>query len=249
MGRRIYGKIALTGDKPPGTQLRVVAWDADRDEDERMGIAPVADDGSYEIQYSGKQWDWAPLQALRTSRPDIYIVVEWLDPSIFAWRCVGRSKVYSDQDVREDREIDLAVTLPFTNFCTVYGLVKSKLGKPLEGYTVTAWDEATPAIRGAGRTGGEVPVPAALGMEEAVRFLGSATTNSNGEYTIRYSGNPWDTPTRYSLSEGGVWWYPDIFIRVHRKAGSGVNYRSPTHQNVLPLIGVRIDAVIDEDKK
>ena len=246
MARKIYGKITVTGDKPPGTQLRVVAWDADRDEDERMGIVPVAEDGSYEIEYSGKDWDWSPLHVVGAWRPDIYIVVEWLDPVIFAWRCVGRSKVYSDQDVRVDREIDLAVTLPFTNFCTVYGLVKNRLGKPLGGYTVTAWDEAPPATRTAGRTGGEGPTPAASGMQEAMRFLGSAVTDGKGEYRIQYSGNPWDTPTRANVFEGGVWWYPDIFIRVHRKTGSGVNYRSPTHQNVLPLLGVRIDALIEE---
>lgn len=40
-------------------------------------------------------------------------------------------------------------------------------------------------------------------------------------------------------------WRPDIFIKVHRKDGSGVLHRSLTRQNVMNLTGVRIDAKIE----
>ena len=244
MGRRIYGKITVTGEKAPDTEMRVVAWDADDDDDEHMGIAPLSPDGSYSIEYSGKVWDWKTVP-ITGWRPDIYVVVEWLNPETAAWQCVGRSKVYSDHDVRDDKEINLAVTLPWTDERTIYGCVTDSHGKPLKGYTVTAWDEDPTAVRTIG-AGGEGP-PSAVTTTERARFMGSSTTDENGRYTIRYSANPWENGSPWTIREGlGMWWRPDIYIKVHRKTGSGVAYRSPTHQNILPHAGARIDASFEE---
>lgn len=244
MARKIFGKIIVEGGKPPGAKLRVVAWDADVDEDDHMGTALVADDGSYSIEYAGGDWDWAPLHPITTWRPDIYVVVEWLDPSSAMWRCVGKSRVYSNQRIREDREIDLAVTLPHTNACTAYGWVINKQGKPLQGYTVTAWDEDPGAVRRAETApDGPPPIPGELGK---AGFLGSAVTDGDGGYRIQYAVNPWEAAPRWIVRGGlGAWWRPDIFIRVHKRLGSGVLYRSPTYQDILHLTGVRIDAKID----
>ena len=37
MARKIYGSISDENVKPPGTRLRVMAWDADIDENDHMG--------------------------------------------------------------------------------------------------------------------------------------------------------------------------------------------------------------------
>ena len=60
MARKIFGKISVEGGIPPGANLRVLAWNADVDND-HMGTADVAEDGSYSIQYRGSDWDWPPL--------------------------------------------------------------------------------------------------------------------------------------------------------------------------------------------
>ena len=71
MARKIFGKINVEGAKPVGTNLRVVAWDADMDDDDHMGTALVADDGSYMIEYADMEWDWSPriLQRWITGSP------------------------------------------------------------------------------------------------------------------------------------------------------------------------------------
>ena len=36
----------------------MMAWDADIDEDDHMGMTLVAEDGSYSIEYEDEKWDW-----------------------------------------------------------------------------------------------------------------------------------------------------------------------------------------------
>jgi len=244
MARKILGKISVEGGIPPGSSLRVLAWDADVDDDDHMGTAQVSEDGFYSIEYRGGDWDWSPFKPAATWRPDIYVVVEWLDPISLMWKQVGRSKVYSNQEMREDREINLSVDLPHTNVSTAYGYVTDVDGKPLQGYTVTAWDEDPSAIR---RIEAGEESPALAGGVEREKFLGSAVTAENGEFRIKYAPNPWETTPRWVMREDqGAWWRPDIFIKVHNKDGSGVLHRSPTRQNVINLTGVRIDTKIEE---
>ncbi len=243
MARRIYGKINVMGGMPVGSMLRVVAWDADVDDDDHMGMAPVAEDGTYSIEYLGENWDWSPMRPAISWRPDIYVVVEWMDPVNKTWKVLEKSRVYSNQDTREDREINLNVNVPRTNACMVYGYVIDVKGNPVEGYTVTAWDEDPFATRRAVREGPE-PLPSES-RPEAAEFLGSAVTNANGEYRIQYAANYWETLPRWSVrGEAAAWWRPDIFIKVHKKQEPGVLYRSPTSQNVINITGVRIDAKI-----
>ncbi len=245
MARRIYGKIKVEGVERTGAKLRVMAWDADFDDDDHMGTAPVAEDGSYSIEYTGDAWDWSPPQPATSWRPDIYIVAEWLDPLTNAWKPVGKSKVYSNQETRDDREINLNVSILVVNACTIRGSVTDLDGNPLEGYTVTAWDEDPFAVSRALREVAEAP-PAA-GEREPFEFLGSAVTNENGEYRIQYAPELYETLPRWSMrGEPVPWWRPDIFIKVHKKEGPGVVYRSPTNQNVINITGVRIDAKIEE---
>ena len=62
-------------------------------------------------------------------------------------------------------------------------------GNPLEGYTVTAWDEDPEAKRSMVYESGEAsPVPGAL---ESAKFMGSTLTDNNGEYRIHYAANQW----------------------------------------------------------
>jgi hypothetical protein len=155
-----------------------------------------------------------------------------------------RSKTYSNQDVREDKEINLSVTIPNTNAQTVYGSVTDANGDPVEGLTVTAWDDDPSAQRAIQSQGGEAA--RANAMVDGVQYMGSAVTNEKGEYRIKYTGNFWDQAPHWSVRAGtGAWWRPDIFIKV-QKEGTGVMYRSPTHENVLQGTGVRIDAKIEE---
>jgi hypothetical protein len=245
MARKIFGKINVEGAKPAGIQLRVVAWDADMDDDDHMGTALVADDGSYMIEYADIEWDWSPIKPVTSWRPDIYVVVEWLDPLSNSWKIVGKSKVYSNQEIRDDREIDMNVNIPIVNACTIYGRITDVDGSPKEGYTITAWDEDPLAMSRAAREQAESPPGA--GDREATEFLGSALTDEKGEYRIQYAANYWETLPRWSMrGEPSPWWRPDIFIKVHKKPGPGVAYRSPTNQNVINITGVRIDAKIGE---
>ncbi len=242
MARKIYGRINVEGGIPPGTQLRVIAWDADIDDDDHMGTVLVSDDGSYSIEYLDEKWDWTPLTSISKWRPDIYIVVDRLDPSSLLWKTIAQSRVYSDQDVRIDREIDLAVILPHTTFNTVYGSVINKQGNPLQGYTITAWDEDPAAIQ----RRRDSTATSVHGEATAAEFLGSAVSDNNGKYRIQYAGNPLEMAPRWNIQDLGRWWRKDVFIKVHGRDGSGVLYRSPTHQNVFSLTGCRIDAPIDE---
>jgi hypothetical protein len=242
--RKIFGKISVENIKSSGTKLRVVAWDADIDEDDHMGLTEVSEDGSYSIEYKDDKWDWSPTTSVTNWRPDIYIVVEWFDPLGAFWRPVSRSKTYSNQDVRDDKEINLSVTIPNTNARTVYGRVTNINGDPVEGLTVTAWDDDPSAQRAIQSQGGEAARADAKG--EAIKFMGSTVTNENGEYSIKYSGNFWDQAPHWSVRAGsGAWWRPDIFIKV-QKEGVGVMYRSPTYENVLQGTGVCINAKIEE---
>ena len=244
MARKIFGKISVENIKPLGTKLRVVAWDADIDEDDHMGLTEVSEDGSFSIEYKDDKWDWSPTKSVTNWRPDIYVVVEWLDPLGAFWRPISKSKTYSNQDVRADKEINLSVKIPNTNAQTVYGKVTDINGEPREGLTVTAWDDDPSAQRAIQSQGGETTMTDVKG--DGVKFMGSAVTDEKGEYSIKYSGNFWDQAPHWSVRAGmGAWWRPDIFIKV-QKEDTGVMYRSPTHENVLQGTGVRIDAKLEE---
>ncbi len=244
MARKIFGKINIENLEASGAKLRVVAWDADIDEDDHMGLTEVKENGSYSIEYKDDKWDWSPTKSVTNWRPDIYIAVEWLDPLGAFWRPILKSKTYSNQDVREDKEINLSVTIPNTMAQTVYGCVTNANGDPVEGLTVTAWDDDPSAQRAIQSQGGEAA--RANARVDGVKHMGSAVTNENGEYSIKYSGNFWDEAPHWSVRAGsGAWWRPDIFIKV-QKEGTGVIYRSPTHENVLQGTGVCINAKIEE---
>lgn len=241
MVRKIYGKIT-TENEDSGAKLRVVAWDADIDEDDHMGLTEVSEDGSFSIEYKDDKWDWSPIDVVTNWRPDIYVVVEWFDIIGAFWRPVLKSKTYSNQDVREDKEINLYVNIPNTDAQTVYGRVTNTNGNPIEGLNVTAWDDDPSAQRARGQQIGGVTKADVKG--EGITFMGSAVTDENGEYRIKYSGNIWDQAPHWSVRAGvGAWWRPDIFIKVHR-GETGLLYRSPTHENVLQGTGVHIDATI-----
>ena len=60
-------------------------------------------------------------------------MVEWLDPLTNAWKPVGKSKVYSNQETRDDREINLNVSIHIINACTIRGSVTDLGPKPLGG--------------------------------------------------------------------------------------------------------------------
>lgn len=243
MARRILGKIDVQGGRSTGRNLRVMAWDADVDDDDHMGTAMVAEDGSYDIEYKGDSWDWSPVRTVTKWRPDIYVVVEWLDLMSETWKIVGRSKVYSDQDTRQDREINLSVTLPYENTCCIHGSVLDALDRPLGGYTVTAWDEARFAVQAVAESGAESPE----GSKEPALYLGSTVTNGEGEYRMQYADSYWETlPGWPQTRDQGSWWRPNIFIKVHNKESPGVLYRSPTIENVINIVGVKIDAKITE---
>ena len=231
MARRIYGKINVEGGFPVGTEMRVTAWDADVDDDDRMGSTNVTEDGIYSIEYEDVNWDWSPARLGSSWRPDIYLVVEWFDEQDGEWKEIARSKVYSDQDVREDREIDLSVTLPRTNTTTIYGWVTDLKGRPMGGYSVTAWDEKGGVLEDRGT--------------ENEEFLGRAVTDEKGHYRIRYSARKFEITLDRLMREGiEAYRRPDIFIRIQRQGEDKVMYRSPTFQNVLNILGCRIDGKI-----
>lgn len=243
MARRIFGSISVENVKSSGTQLRVIAWDADIDEDDHMGSAAVAEDGSYIIEYKDEKWDWSPVHSSTGWRPDIYVVVEWLDPFVGLWKPIAKSKVFSDQDMRYDRKINLSVTIPNTNSRTIYGRVIDGNSLPLEGYTVTAWDEDVAVDRGESEKRGVASMAAGAVTAE---FMGSAMTDQNGEYRILYAGNWWDEGGHYGVRAGrGTWWRPDVFVKVHKKERSGVLCRSTTHQDVHQGTGVKIDVTVE----
>jgi len=245
MARKIYGKVQVEGGIAPGTMMRVLAWDADIDEDDHMGVTQVEPDGSYSIEYTDTKWDWSPTKAVSNWRPDIYIVVEWFNQRNEVWQQVAKSKVYSDQDVREDREINLAVTLPHTNTRTIYGWVTNEEGPPLRGFTVTAWDEKTKRIRASTSPDTQEE----LVDQEPADYLGSAVTDDNGHYRIRYAASRFELTLDRLMREGiEAYRRPDIFIKVHRKDEAGILYRSPTRQNIISITGCRIDAEIDESR-
>lgn len=242
VARKICGRINVMGGMPVGCKLRVIAWDADMDDDDHMGTATVAKDGSYSIEYTGENWDWSPGGPSTGWRPDIYVVVEWMEPLSNSWKVIGKSKVYSNHDTREDREIDLNVSLPIINSCSVYGYITDKKGEPMEGYTVTAWDEDPYAVmRAIGGSAANLPATG----EVAAEFLGSAVTDGEGQYRIQYAANYWETLPRWNKQGNpATWWRPDIYIKVHNKERAGVLHRSPTNQNVIGISGIRIDAKI-----
>jgi hypothetical protein len=245
MARRIFGKIQVEGGITPGTKMRVLAWDADIDEDDHMGVANVEADGSYSLEYADANWDWLPAKAVSRWRPDIYVVVEWFDDRNEAWQQVAKSKVYSDQDVRDDREINLSVALPHTNTSTIYGWVNNKEGRSLEGFTVTAWDEK-PGVAGAPAS---PDLQADPGEREPADYLGSAVTDDNGHYRIRFAASRFALTLDRLMREGiDAYRRPDIFIKVHRRDGPGILYRSPTRQNIISITGCRIDAKVNESR-
>ena len=76
MVRKIFGKIHIEWGIPPDAQMRVIAWDADYESDDRMGESTVNQDGSYLIEYPDIKWDWTPTKFVSNWRPDVYVVVE-----------------------------------------------------------------------------------------------------------------------------------------------------------------------------
>jgi hypothetical protein len=237
MVRKIFGKIQIEWGIPPDAQMRVIAWDADFESDDRMGESIVNQDGSYLIQYPDIKWDWTPSKLVSNWRPDVYVVVENYNKENETWEQIAKSKVFTDQDTREDLEINLSVDLPLTNSNSIYGKIIDTTGKPLNGLKVTAWDEK-PIIPSATESVETI-------IQENEEFLGSATTNNEGKYKIRYDPKKFMITLNRVLDEGILAYRrPDLFIKVHEKDEESFIYRSPTHQNIICALGCRIDAKI-----
>ena len=242
MARKVFGKINVDGGVPPGYKLRVHAWDADRDEDDQMGSVPVNQDGSYVIEYADKEWDWAPTKLVSTWRPDIYVVVEWYDSVSDEWKQVAKSKVYSDQDVRVDCEINIAVDLPHTNAHSIYGRLTSIDDSPLTGYTVTGWDEISiPGLA-------EIQPAPSEGLDGIpMEFIGSTVTDNEGFYQIHYDSERFEISLERTMQLGLMAYRrPDFYIQVHGKDEQEILHRSPTRQNIISVLGCRIDAKISK---
>ena len=93
------------------------------------------------------------------------------------------------------------------------------------------------------------PFYSTLRVQELADFLGSAVTNVEGHYRIRYAASRFELTLDRLMREGiEAYRRPDIFIKVLRGEGSGVLYRSPTIQNIISITGCRIDAEIDESR-
>jgi len=235
LARKVFGKINVVGGIPPGYKLRVLTWDADKDDDDQMGSASVNQDGSYIVEYADKKWDWAPTKVISSWRPDIYVVVEWYDSVSDEWKQVAKSKVYSDQDLRVDCEINITVDLPYTNAHSIYGQLTSQNGSPLIGYTVTGWDEIS--IPG-------ITVPE-VKDGNPMDFVGSAITNDKGHYQIYYDSQRFEVSLDRTMQLGLLAYRrPDFYIQVHGKNEQDILHRSPTRQNIISVLGCRIDAEI-----
>ena len=111
MQRKIYGNITNRANGGlPVQGLKVEAWDDDWPEgDDFMGKAITNANGQYEIPYSDGFWD-ASLSGLSSWLPDIFITVD-IRNSAGRWVRLGKSRVYKDHSLNEDRQIDLKVTI------------------------------------------------------------------------------------------------------------------------------------------
>ena len=244
MSRRIFGKIQSEWGIPPEIQMRVIIWDADLDEDDHIGTAQVNQDGSYSIEFTEEKWDWSPLDSIKKWRPDIYIVVEVFDEIYGVWKELAKSKVYSDLDVRDDIEINLFVNLSYTNSNTIYGYIKSKDGNPLQGLTISAWDEKSNLI-GSQTTVESGKIATESDHAVSTDYIGSSQTNEGGQYRILFDPNKFSITLDRVMREGlNAMRRPDIFIKVHNLNGRGVLFRSPTTQNVICQLGCRIDITL-----
>ena len=238
MVRKIFGKIHIEWGIPPDAKMRVIAWDADYESDDRMGESIVNQDGTFLIEYPDIKWDWSPTKLVSSWRPDVYVVVENFNKENETWEQVTKSKVFTDQDIREDLEINLSIDLPLTNSNSIYGRIIDVTGKPLNGLRVTAWDEK-PII--------PTSESSDTLIQENGEFLGSATTNNEGNYRIRYHPKKFMITLNRVLDEGILAYRrPDLFIKVQEKDEEAFIYRSPTRQNIICALGCRIDAKINK---
>jgi len=79
----------------------------------------------------------------------------------------------------------------------IYGTIRdTNTGKGVKGLRVEAWDDDYP---------------------DGDDFMGSTTTDANGNYRISYSGGHWDP----SVSHRVTIWRPDIYIRVLTRNATG----------------------------
>jgi len=105
VARKIFGKISVEGGIPQGANLRVLTWDANMDDD-YIGTADVALDGSYSIEYRGGDWDKSPLTSSAAWRPDIFTKVHRKDGSGVLHRSLTRQNVMNLTGVRIDAKIE-----------------------------------------------------------------------------------------------------------------------------------------------
>jgi hypothetical protein len=227
MTRKIKGKVMSTTKPGPLKGYKVEAYDHDDfDDDDFMGRAITNSEGDFSITYKGGHWDPAPHE-WTWWRPDIYIQIFAPIDAPGDWIRVYQSKTFGDWPLRNDLYIPVFVTPPSPNARTVYGQIKwarnswseaSSPGEPASDLRIRAYDEDP------------FPFPH--------DFMGEDTTNSNGEYRIRYKGGHWDTATH----ESGLW-RPDIYI-IAEVARDGVwksVFRSGVQGDVRHSEGVRID--------
>jgi hypothetical protein len=246
MARTVRGTISDANSGNPVAGAFVVLYDSDPGADDLMGSTYTDSNGQYAIQYAGGHWDPAPHR-YTIWRPDIYIkVYVWTQGG---WVRVGESRTYDNQRLRDDRTINLSVNVPNPHARTCWGRITYEDdGSPAGGVHVSAYDsdvnnpftETPDGLFPAARPSGLLP---RLRAPEDDDFMGSATTDGDGNYVIPYAGRHWDLALH-----GWTYWRPDIYIMVNGRAPSSIWWQtlgiSSVHDNVRHRDGVQINLAV-----
>jgi len=108
MTNKIFGTVKDQHTNAPIKGLRIQVWDQDwGDGDDFMGQTFTRVDGRYEVRYTPGQWDDG-FKLFKSGNPDIYIAVENKNQG-GKWVRIAESRVYKNQDMRQDLQIDLEV--------------------------------------------------------------------------------------------------------------------------------------------
>ena len=164
--------IVATPNGQPIAGARIQAWDQDAtSSDDLMGTATSDRTGRYTVIYPDKRWDGLESgPEVRSSYPDIFIIVSVLNRG--QWQVVGRSVVHKDHNPNQPLTIHFNTVRTITaRVLVIYGVIIKRTGRPLVGAKVKAWDKDLGTTR---------------------EFMGQATTDSHGRYSISCSALQWD---------------------------------------------------------
>ena len=108
---KTYGKIMNQNNK--GLKgIKVELWDDDYpDADDRMGVTYTDASGNYEFRYPGG-WDLR-VPGSTSFRPDIYITAS-IANNMGRWCRLKKSRTYKNHKLKNDKRIDLKVTVAAT---------------------------------------------------------------------------------------------------------------------------------------